>query len=106
VIDKDLTAALLAEQLGADRLVILTDVPYVERGWGTATPAPIDRMTSLELRKLEFAAGSMAPKIEAVCRFVERTGGEAVIGSLAELTEVAAGRSGTRVEPPGLVAAP
>ena len=99
VIDKDLTAALLAEQLGADRLVILTDVPRVERGWQTATPAPIDHTTPDELRHLEFAAGSMAPKVEAVCRFVERTGGEAVIGSLAELTEVAAGRSGTRIEP-------
>lgn len=98
VIDKDLTAALLAERLGADRLVILTDVPYVERGWQTATSTPIAHATPAELRELEFAAGSMAPKIEAACRFVERTGGEAVIGSLAELTEVAAGRSGTRVE--------
>ena len=97
VIDKDLTAALLAEQLGADRLLILTDVPHVEDGWETATPVPIESATPDELRRLEFAAGSMAPKVEAACRFVERTGGEAVIGSLAELTEVVAGRSGTRV---------
>jgi carbamate kinase len=98
VIDKDLTAALLAEQLDADRLVILTDVPYVERGWETETATPIERATPAELRRLQFAAGSMAPKIEAACRFVERTGGEAAIGSLAELSEVVAGRNGTRVQ--------
>jgi carbamate kinase len=97
VIDKDLTAALLAEQLGADRLVILTDVAHVERDWGSSDPTPIERATPMELRRLEFAAGSMAPKVEAACRFAERTGGEAVIGSLAELADVAAGRSGTRV---------
>jgi carbamate kinase len=99
VIDKDLTAALLAEQVNAERLVIITDVPYVERGWETATPAPIERVTPPELRRLEFASGSMAPKIEAACRFVERTGRDAIIGSLAELAEVAAGRRGTVVQP-------
>jgi carbamate kinase len=97
VIDKDLTAALLAEQLDADQLLILTDVPYVERGWETESPASIQRATPAELRCLDFAAGSMAPKVEAACRFVERTGGEAAIGSLAELTDVVAGRSGTHV---------
>jgi carbamate kinase len=97
VIDKDLTAALLAEQLSADRLLMLTDVPYVERGWQTRRSSSIERTTPRELRSLDFAAGSMAPKVEAACRFVERTGGEAVIGSLTELAEVAAGRCGTRV---------
>jgi carbamate kinase len=99
VIDKDLTAALLAELLHADRLIMLTDVAFVERDWQTAAAAAIERATPDELRRLEFAAGSMGPKIEAACRFVERTGGEAVIGSLAEVTEVAAGRSGTRIGP-------
>jgi len=97
VIDKDLTAALLAELLHADRLVILTDVPYIERDWGTPGAEPIAEATPAELRRLEFVAGSMGPKVEAACRFVERTGGEAVIGSLAELAEVAAGRAGTRI---------
>lgn len=97
VIDKDLTAALLAEQLHADRLVILTDVPHVERGWRTSNAAPIEDAAPEELRRLDFASGSMAPKIDAACRFVERTGGEAVIGALGELAEVAAGRAGTRV---------
>jgi carbamate kinase len=99
VIDKDLTAALLAEQVHADRLVILTDVPCIEREWGTPAASPIEHTSPAELRRLEFAAGSMAPKVEAACRFVERTGGEAVIGSLSELAEVAAGRAGTRVQP-------
>lgn len=97
VIDKDLTAALLAERLHADRLVLLTDVPYVERGWGTAAAAPIRDATPAELRELDFAAGSMAPTIEAACRFVEHTGGDVAIGGLAELADVAARRCGTRV---------
>ena len=97
VIDKDLTAALLAAELHADRLLLLTDVPYVEQDWETATAMPIRRGTPAELRRLEFAVGSMAPKVEAACRFVERTGGEAAIGSLAEIADVAAGTAGTRV---------
>ena len=97
VIDKDLTAALLAEKLGAEKLIVLTDVPYVERDWGTAAAAPIDASTPAELRELAFAAGSMGPKIEAACRFVERTGGEAVIGSLADLGAVSRGEAGTRI---------
>jgi carbamate kinase len=97
VIDKDLTASLLAELLHAERLIMLTDVAYVERDWQTTDATVIERATPDELRQLAFAAGSMAPKVEAACRFVERTGGEAVIGSLAELPEVAAGLSGTRI---------
>lgn len=97
VIDKDLTAALLAEGLGADRLLMLTDVPYVERDWGLASATPIEVATPDELRRLSFAAGSMGPKVEAACRFVERAGGEAVIGSLAELGAVSRGEAGTRI---------
>ena len=97
VIDKDLTAALLAEGLGADRLLMLTDVPYVERDWGLASAAPIEVATPDELRRLSFAAGSMGPKVEAACRFVERAGGEAVIGSLAELGAISRGEAGTRI---------
>jgi carbamate kinase len=97
VIDKDLAAALLAEELRADALIMLTDVPYVERDWGTASASPILMATPLELRELRFAAGSMGPKIEAACRFVERTGGEAVIGALGELRAISRGESGTRI---------
>ena len=92
VIDKDLAAELLARNLGAERLLLLTDVPAVEwegRPLGTVTPA--------ELRRLRFAPGSMGPKVEAACRFVERTGGVAAIGALDEAAEVLAGTAGTRV---------
>ena len=99
VIDKDLTAALLAESLRADRLVMVTDVPFVERSWGEAGATPIEVATPAELRRLRFAAGSMAPKIEAACRFVERTGGTATIGALDDLAAVVRGRAGTRVVP-------
>jgi carbamate kinase len=97
VIDKDLTAALLAEKVGAERLVMLTDVPFVERGWGTTAAEPIGEVTTAELRRMTFAPGSMAPKIEAACRFAERTGGVAVIGALTELAAVARGETGTRI---------
>ena len=99
VVDKDRTAALLAESLAADRLVILTDVSHVERGWRTRNALPIETATPRALRRLSFAAGSMAPKIDAACSFVERTGRPAAIGALAELAEVVAGTAGTRLEP-------
>jgi carbamate kinase len=95
VIDKDLTAALLAEELGAERLVILTDVSFVEREWGAPTAEPIVTATPAELRRLTFAAGSMGPKIEAACRFVQRTGGEARIGALDGIAAVVEGETGT-----------
>jgi carbamate kinase len=97
VIDKDLTAALLAEELGAERLVLATDVPFVERDWGTASARPIEAASPLQLRKLCFAAGSMAPKVEAACRFVERTDAEAAIGSLTDLKQLVRGSTGTQI---------
>jgi carbamate kinase len=99
VIDKDLTAALLAERLEADRLVLLTDVPYVERDWGRPAAEPIRSAFPADLRLLSFAAGSMGPKVDAACRFVERTGRRAAIGSLAELEDVVRGSAGTQVTP-------
>jgi carbamate kinase len=98
VIDKDLTAALLAEALGAERLVLATDVSYVETGWGTNGAAPLASATPSELRRLQFAPGSMAPKVEAACRFVERTGCSAAIGCLTELDGVIRGTTGTQIE--------
>ena len=97
VIDKDLTAALLAEALGAERLVLATDVPFVLRDWGTATAAPIEVATSEELGRLPFATGSMGPKIEAATGFVTRTGGVAAIGELSELRALVLGDGGTRI---------
>jgi carbamate kinase len=99
VVDKDLTAALLAEALGADWLLVLTDVPGVEAGHDTPSAELIRRTTPEALRRLVFPAGSMGPKVEAVCRFVERTGRRAAIGALGEAPAVLAGASGTLVEP-------
>jgi carbamate kinase len=97
VIDKDLAGELLARSLGADRLLLLTDVAAVMAGWGTPDPEPIRRASPVELRALEFASGSMGPKVEAACRFVERTGGTAAIGALEDAAEILAGRAGTTV---------
>jgi carbamate kinase len=97
VIDKDLTAALLAEVLGADALVLLTDVAGVETEFGQPGSEVIRTATPTELRARSFPAGSMGPKVEAACRFVERTGGIAAIGSLTEAESLLAGRSGTLV---------
>lgn len=97
VIDKDLTASLLAETLGADALLLLTDVAAVETRYGEPGSAPIRRAGAAELRARGFAAGSMGPKVEAACRFAERTGGMAAIGSLTEAADVLAGRAGTLV---------
>ena len=99
VIDKDATAALLAEALGAERLVLATDVPFVELDWGTPFARPIERATPDALRAAPFASGSMSPKVEAACRFVERTGGTAAIGLLQDLGQLAHGTTGTQIAP-------
>lgn len=101
VVDKDLTSAVLAEALDADALLVLTDVPAVMRGFGTPEQAAIHRETPAGLRRLDLPAGSMGPKVEAVCRFVELTGGMAAIGALEDVTEILAGTSGTVVTPSG-----
>jgi carbamate kinase len=105
VIDKDFAAALLARDLGADVLLLLTDVSAVERGFGTPEARPIARVTPAELQRERFAEGSMGPKVEAACRFVEATGGRAGIGALGDAASIARGEAGTLVIPgePGLV---
>jgi carbamate kinase len=99
IVDKDLTAARLAEDLRADFLLILTDVPCVFTGYGTRDPRPLLDATPGELRRGGFSAGSMGPKAEAAARFVERTGGLAAIGALDAAYEIVHGRSGTLVRP-------
>jgi carbamate kinase len=97
VVDKDLTASLLARRLEADVLVMLTDVGAVQLDWGGADERPLGRITPAELREHSFAAGSMGPKVEAACRFVETTGRRAAIGSLDRAVEIVRGESGTQV---------
>jgi carbamate kinase len=99
VVDKDLTSALLAEELKADALLLLTDVGAVLRGWGTLEAEPMPEASIEELRAMRLEAGSMGPKAEAACRFVERTGGLAVIGALADAAAMLEGRAGTIVTP-------
>jgi len=97
VIDKDLSAALLASQLEAHALLMLTDVPFAEDGWRTPHARPLIHVTPTELGTIKFAPGSMAPKIEAACRFVQRTGGTAAIGALADAGAILRGERGTQV---------
>ena len=99
VIDKDLASSLLARELGADLLVIATDVDGVYADWGTPGQRRLDRVTPDELEPLTLPAGSMGPKVRAACRFVRETGHDAVIGSLADIAELVAGTGGTRVRP-------
>jgi carbamate kinase len=103
VIDKDLTAALVAEHIGADALVIATDVANAVSDYGTDHAEPIGEVTASRMRKIaaeqQFAAGSMGPKVEAVTRFAERAGGTGVITSLASIADAVGGRAGTRVVP-------
>ena len=98
VIDKDLASALLAADLKADVLAIVTDVDGVYADWGTPDQRLISRATPEELSTGEFAEGSMGPKVRAACRFVEQTGGKAVIGSITDTQALLAGEAGTTVE--------
>jgi carbamate kinase len=102
VIDKDLTAAVLARQLGADTMVIATDVDAVVQDFGEPSARPIGEIKVAQMRALAaaqpFAAGSMGPKVEAACRFAAG-GGRAVITSLHRIGEALAGPAGTVVVP-------
>src|SRR4051794_9773726 len=101
VIDKDLAAALLARGLGADALLLLTDVPAVQTGWGTPEARELGDVSARELRAKTFAEGSMGPKVEAACRFAEATGHLAGIGALSDARAILEGRTGTRVATTG-----
>jgi carbamate kinase len=96
VIDKDLAAALLACELDADALLLLTDVDAVYADWPAAT-RPIRSATPAALRGLSFAAGSMAPKVEAACRFAASGPRVAAIGRLAQAALILEGEAGTQV---------
>jgi carbamate kinase len=101
VVDKDLAAAILARDVEASTLLILTDVQAVQKEFGTDRAEPIERMTAKEARTMleagEFGAGSMGPKVEAAVRFVEQGGARSVIGDLDAAVAVLAGESGTSI---------
>ncbi|MBW3619446.1 MAG: carbamate kinase [Actinobacteria bacterium] len=103
VVDKDLAGAMLAGELGIATYVILTDVAGVAVDHGTDDERWLGDVSVADLRRHQadgqFPAGSMGPKVEAVCRFIERGGGRAAIGALDDLAAVLAGDAGTQVRP-------
>ena len=106
VVDKDLTTSVLAEALDADVLMILTDVPHVLRHYGEPDEEPVLRATPASLQAEEFAAGSMGPKVDAACRFVEVTGDMAAIGRMEDAVAILEGRAGTIITPRGKYGGP
>jgi carbamate kinase len=99
VVDKDRTAALLAEQIRADALLLLTDVPAVFADWPEPAARAIRTASPGIVGELELDPGSMGPKLESACAFVAQTGAKAMIGSLDEARRVLQGLAGTRIEP-------
>jgi carbamate kinase len=103
VIDKDLTAERLAAAMGAEVLLILTDVDQVYHGFGTPCAAPVREARAAEVRAWlaegQFPEGSMGPKMEACARFVEEGGRYAIVTSLEKAAEGLAGTAGTRILP-------
>jgi len=97
VVDKDRAAALAAERLGADLLLVITDVEGVIRDFGGPSEKVLREVSAAELSSMWFPAGSMGPKVEAVCTFTRRTGRRSAIGSLDQIDGVLAGTSGTQL---------
>lgn len=97
VIDKDFASALLAREMKADALLMLTDVDGVYARWGEPEARRIRRASPDAVRRLSFAPGSMGPKVEAACEFVEATGGIAGIGALEDASAILGGMAGTTI---------
>ncbi len=97
VIDKDLCSALLAQNLDADLFLIATDVPAVYIDWGKPSQKAISKANPDAIAKMDFASGSMGPKVEAAVKFVKQTGKDAVIGSLADIVDIVNAKAGTRI---------
>jgi len=97
VIDKDMASALLAVDLNADALLIVTDVDAVYQNWGTPDQHAIRNATPDMLADHGFAAGSMGPKVQAACWFAEHTGNFAAIGAIDDTQALLTGKGGTRV---------
>jgi len=97
VIDKDRASSLLAFELDADLLILATDTDGVYLDWGTDSEKIIPNITPEEIRNYEFDEGSMGPKVEAACSFVERSGQRAVIGSLRDIEGMVNGTTGTQI---------
>lgn len=101
VVDKDLSAAVLARELEAELLLILTDVDAVYADWGKESQRALDKITAAEAEALDlngaFGEGSMAPKVRAAVDYVRRTGGRAIITELSRGLDAVHGRAGTTI---------
>ncbi len=97
VIDKDLCSSLLADNLEADLFIIATDVSCVFVDWKTANEKAISQVNPDVIGKMDFAAGSMGPKVQACVNFVKQTGKDAVIGSLSDIVDIVNAKAGTRI---------
>lgn len=101
VIDKDLASSLLAQNIEADTLLILTNINQAERYYGTEQAEKIGRISTVEARKAieegHFAKGSMLPKMEAAIQFVEKTGGKAIITALSNIENALKGENITEI---------
>jgi len=98
VIDKDLASSLLARELKADALLMLTDVDAVYKQWGQADAQAIRHVASSVICEYTFARGSMAPKVEAACEYVEQTNGFAGVGALKDAAAILDGEAGTLIK--------
>jgi carbamate kinase len=99
VIDKDFASGLLAQEIHADLFVMATDVNGVYLDWGKPSARLIRKTTPRQLKRSTFPAGSMSPKVEAACAFVEKTGRKAAIGALTDIQAIVNGDAGTTVHP-------
>lgn len=103
VIDKDLNSVLLADQISADTLVLATNVDNAWLDWGKENARAIGEIDVATMRQHladgQFPPGSMGPKVDAVCSFVETTGGRGIITRLEKIADAVAGNAGTVVTP-------
>lgn len=103
VVDKDLAAAVLARELGAELLLILTDVDAVYTGWGTPEQKALASISVADAERLAgegvFGEGSMGPKVAAAVSYVRATGGRAIITELSRGRAAVRGSGGTEITP-------
>lgn len=95
VIDKDMSASIMADELDADALLILTDAPSIALDWGTPDQKEIKEVSPEKLKEYSFAKGSMGPKVEAVCRFANTGKGFGAVGRLEDALDILNGKAGT-----------
>ena len=99
VVDKDLTAAMLAQSLHVDKMIILTDVLAVMKHFGSEKQTPIYQTDDVTLSAMHFPAGSMGPKVSAACQFVRQQKKPAAIGHTSDLIALIEGTKGTQIWP-------